>query len=160
MAWAKLGTVTNESANDLMTLESIPEKKFNFLIAHMIDATTNGVQLSLQHNNDTGTNYAYRINTNGGGEGTAGNITHWYNYAGAGLTNTFHIFYFVNIASEEKIATSFTMSQYFAGAAYAPNRREFVYKWANTSDAISEIDNENTHTGDFDTGSNMSLLGA
>ena len=160
MAWGKAGSITNTSANDLMTLQSIPQNKTNLLIAHMIDATANGVQFSLQHNNDTGNNYAYRINTNGASESTAINTNYWYNYAGAGLTNTFHIFYLVNIASEEKLAISFTMSQGTAGAGNAPNRREFVYKWANTSDAISEIDNVNTHTGDFDTGSDMSLLGS
>lgn len=160
MAWGKAGSITNTSANDLMTLQSIPQNKTNLLIAHMIDATANGVQFSLQHNNDTGNNYAYRINTNGASENTAINTNYWFNYASAGLTNTFHILYFVNIASEEKLAISFTMSQGTAGAGNAPNRREFVYKWANTSDAISEIDNVNTHTGDFDTGSDMSLLGS
>ena len=46
-----------------------------------------------------------------------------------------------------------------AGAGNAPDRREQVGKWANTSDSITSIQALNAAGGDYESGSEITVYG-
>ena len=163
MAWASAGYVTNTSANDTQTFSVSNSETFMFL-GHMVDDTSNGVQMSLRFNNDANntTNYNYVYSTNGAtatGTSTSG-APYLYMYPSTALVETFTVGYIVNIETEEKLFIYFTMSYGGSGSGVVPARREFTGKWNNTTAVISSVTNDNTHTGNFDTGSNISFLGS
>ena len=61
----------------------------------------------------------------------------------------FHNIFIINNASNEKLCICNTTMDSATGAGTATNRYEQVFKWANTSDQITEIDIDNT-TGSVD----------
>jgi len=158
MAWAKLGTETLTSTADVITVDSLPEKKFIMILNHVFSSGKAKLEPTL--NNDTGTNYAARYELDGAAEVTLTSTTDFENTTG-GFTNglTFHVQYLINIATEEKLLISNSCEVETTGAGTAPRNREYVGKWTNTSDAVSRYDVPNVTTGDFDTDSNASVLG-
>ena len=89
-------------------------------------------------NNDTGSNYAWRYNDDGGSDGTSTSTSSAGFHYGA---HQVHVSaYIVNSASKEKLYwATITYSGGNAAASTAPVRRELVGKWTNTSDQITSI---------------------
>jgi hypothetical protein len=158
MAWAKNGTTTLGSAGDDLDIDTLTSTKFNMVLLHALD-TGGTINVRPTFNNDSGSNYARRGSQDGGADGTD------VNQSILTLTNKrtsdhFIIMYMVNIQSEEKLVIQFTNTQITTGAGTAPERVEHVAKWANTSVQISDIDINNTGTGDYAIDSNISVLGS
>ena len=65
----------------------------------------------------------------------------------------------VNNASNEKLCIYNVIHNGTSGAGTAPNRQEWVGKWANTSDQITEID-ISPDGGNLDTGSFIKVWGS
>ena len=68
---------------------------------------------------------------------------------------TVHI---LNEASKEKLFISSGLES-ASGASNAPERKELVGKWANTSNAITVIKANNGGTGSFAEGSEVTVYG-
>ena len=69
--------------------------------------------------------------------------------------------FIINNASNEKLVMCHTISQSTAGAGTAPNRAEYVSKWANTSNQIDGLTvGRNSGTGTMGTGSIIKVWGA
>ena len=156
MAWAKNGTPdTLGSAGDTLTISDLTEQKFNQFMIHIINS--GGITGQMQFNSDTGSNYGDRVSNSG-----AADITHNLTYmiVDAASADCFHMSYLLNIATEEKLQIGFSVDQSSTGAGTAPVRREIVGKWANTSDAITSAVVNNGGAGDFDTNSNLSVIGS
>ena len=155
MAWAKLGSVTLGSAGDNLSSGIITASKF-LCVPYYREASgvIGGVA---QFNDDTGSNYAVRYSNNGTGDSAYGSQSHIeLRYK---TTNTFGMMYIINDASEEKLVIMHEMYEDGSGAGNDPSRTERVGKWANTSDQITEIDINNDQAGDFDTNSNITVIG-
>jgi len=111
-------------------------------------------------NNDTGTNYADRRSINGAGDGTKINQTNWEDEGGVvSGRGVFVNMFIINNASNEKLGIVHSIRDIGGAAATAPQRREWVAKWANTSDQITEIDLTSS-SANFDTVTSMNVWGA
>ncbi len=153
MAWIKAGSTTLGSAGDSISLSGL-SGKFLQIPLHIIDSSN--IQPALRVNSDTGSNYADRVSVNGGAD-----ITHNLSYMvidGGDDNDCFGINYLINIATEEKLQIGFSVDQSTTGSGTAPVRREIVGKWVNTSNAITSAEVYNANIGDFDTGSNTTVL--
>ena len=158
MAWIKAGTTTLGSAGDTCNVTGLSNNKFIMILFHRItDGSTRG---KLRFNNDSGSNYADRYNVNGGSEGTGTSNDNWNSQHYNMPNDSFWIAYFFNIASEEKLGIGYLNGRNSTGAGNAPNRGETVYKWANTSDVISQVNFFNDSTGDYESGTNATVLGS
>ena len=158
LAWGKNGTPdTLTGTADHMDITDLTATKFLVILNH--ELASGQTEPIFQFNNDTGSNYAYRENDNGTADSTGISQSGWFHWTPVNTTDNFGIIYVINIGSEEKLGISFNIGANTAGATNAPGRREWVYKWANTSNQITEIDCDNNGTGDFLTDSNLSALG-
>jgi len=159
MAWAKNGTPdTLGSAGDTLSISDLTAKIFNFILEHTICSSTVTPQVRVGSSSlDSGTNYANRYSTNGGTDATGTSDSKIEMNLGGATTTYFDIIYGINISAEEKLFIGFAIYQGTAGATFAPPRREFVSKWAN-SNQFDNVGDINGGAGDFDTGSNLSVL--
>tara|TARA_R110002012_G_scaffold311813_1_gene521577 strand:+ start:164 stop:745 length:582 start_codon:yes stop_codon:yes gene_type:complete len=160
MAWRKAGTTTLGSAGSTITVSSLSSNKFMNTMHHQF-ASSGTPACSYRMGNgslDTGSNYTLRKSENGGSDETLTSIARA-DFAG-GTPSTLGIGYVINIASEEKLGIYFAVEQSTAGAGNAPNRRETVAKYTNTSDEIDTYGMVNLASGSYDTGSNATVLGS
>lgn len=162
MAWQKLETKTLGSAGDTIVPDAVFESKiFNQMLEHgLASGNLDGVNTRLGKTTiDSGNNYSFRKSNDGGADSTntstAGFITNGTNRA----QDEFMIFYLINIAAEEKLAIGFTAMTNTAGAATAPERKEWVGKWAETTNQFDLASINNAGSGDYATDSNLSALG-
>ncbi len=157
--WVELGRTTLGGAADTITVSSLSNKRYYMILNSTI--ATGGVLNHLgRFNNDSGTNYARRGSSNGGADGTATSATNMiFGNGGAGVVNNFGVQYVSNLSSNEKLVYGGYCEQSTAGASNAPNRGEEIAKWANTSSAINRVDLINSDTGDYNTGSEVVVLG-
>ena len=118
------------------------------------------VTANYRFNADSGSNYARRQSSNGGsdGTGTSQNVI----LAGYGTSGetTFITTNVINEATKEKLViTELVTNGSGNGAGNAPNRREIVGKWANTSNAITSVTLFNNDTGSFAEGTEVTVYG-
>ena len=157
MAWEKLGSTTLGSSADTITVDSLEAKKHL-----MVQVKTSGSGSSsgyLRFNNDSGSNYAWRLSDNGGADATGPSDTQLYAYIGTSATEKFSTYYIINEQTKEKLVTGVVMDHNSSGAGNAPNRRELTGKWANTTNQITRVDVINHASGDFTEGSEVTVYG-
>ena len=153
--WVEVGRFTAGSTVTSMPVTSIPDKRYYMYLS---DYTASGDKQIIQFNSDTGSNYCSRFSTNGASDSTLLNQTKILGgYGGSGLYE-FNVGYFSNLPTKEKLAIIQSSSFGAAGAGTAPNRREIVGKWTNTSNAISSADFK-PETGNFASGAEVVVLG-
>mgnify|MGYP003982796269 CR=1 FL=1 len=155
--WKELGRTTLGSSGDSISVSSLPDKRYYMLLGNHFK--TGAIAHALQMNGDTGTSYSNRCSINGGSDFTNISRTRLENW-GAGNTNPdLSVSYISNLSSKEKLVVEHLIDQNTSGAGNAPARRENVGKWANTTNAINELDSINYSTGDFTSGSELVVLG-
>jgi len=155
-SWERLASVTLESAGNSLDSGTFTAKR-NLKV--VVDAIASGsIETNFRLNGDTGSNYSYRKSTNGGSDGSSTSIS--YADAHAGNTgNQYIVTHIINVADKEKLMITNSIGT-TAGASNAPDRREFVQKWTNTSDQITRIEWRNVGSGSFATGSTITVFGA
>ena len=161
MAWAKNGTPdTLSGTSDTIEITDLTSKLFNQTITHLIASGAISQSLRLGSTSlDSGTNYADRLSDNGGSDVTG--TTQSSIRAGGNITDidSFIVYYFINIAAEEKLVIGHCVDESASGATTAPFRREFVGKWTNTSNQTDVLGFVNGQSGDYAANSNLSALG-
>ncbi len=158
MVWGKAGSTTTTSTGDTITVSRMTASESNVIMLHKINS--GNVNPLLTFNSDSGSNYAWRYNNNGGTDATVVNGTKL-EMAVTGATPTlFNIFYSVNVSTEEKLLIGHTVEQNTAGAGTVPQRMEVVSKWTNTSDQITTVSFGNDAAGDYAIDSNVSVIGS
>jgi hypothetical protein len=158
MAWGKAGSTTLTSAGDSVDIGTITASKTMNTMFHVINngSTTDG---TLRFNNNSSANYPSRWSNNGGSENTATN--HTYTLAGYwGSEDTLGINYICNVSGEEKLSIMYAVARGTAGAGNAPNRREAVGKFTETTGQITDVEGFNEQAGSFDTNTNLTVLGS
>ena len=159
MAWAKLGTTTLASDGDDLDLTTITSNKFIQVLYHSLITGGNGGGEGTFNNNSNSV-YATRRSSNGGSDYTATSQSLFYWVGGNYNSDGFAICYVCNISAQEKLIIKFNLTCTTTGAGTAPDREEQVLKFVPSPDAdITRIDSNNTGTGNFLTGSNISALG-
>ena len=159
MAWSKNGTTTLSSAGDDIDITSLTASDFNVFLGHIL--RTGNVNPDITFDNTTGNDYATRYSYNGGIDNTSEVSQSEHDISSGGMgQNFFFINYSSNIASEEKLCIQFDVRTSENGAGSAPNRKESVWKKDTSTDTgqYTRIDINNSNTGDFDTGSNLTAL--
>ena len=157
-SWKELARASLSSAGDTITTSTFTAKDNIMILAKTI--SDGQVTANYRFNADSGSNYARRQSSNGGsdGTGTSQNVI----LAGYGTSGetTFITTNVINEATKEKLViTELVTNGSGNGAGNAPNRREIVGKWANTSDAITSVTLFNNDTGSFAAGSEIVVLG-
>jgi len=157
--WKELGRTTLGSAGDVIDVTSLPDKRYYMILADFI--ADGRLDPRLTFNADTGSNYSQRTSYNGGSDSTS---TSRSDVSGAnrqaGGTNLFGYYYISNLSSKEKLLQHWWANTHpGVGAGTAPERTEWVAKWTNTSNAVDQVTSTNADTGDFDTGSEVVVLG-
>ena len=158
MAWERLAHVALSGAGDTIDSGTFTAKKNMKVIIHTIASGT--ILPTLTFNNDSGSNYANRYNSDESSETTQTSQTSIQIDAISGSFNQFHTMYITNVETKEKLLINEMIGANTAGAGNAPRRSENVAKWANTSSQITSIQVVNAGSGDFDTGSYITVFGA
>ena len=155
MAWSKAGSTTLESAGDNITVSDFTSTTFNVFMAYVLNSGSADVTTRMDSN--TGNNYCNRRNINGGTDElntTSSNIINNGNNNSALVVQ-----YIINISGKEKLTISNASDRGSAGASNAPNREECVGKFIVTSGQFTSLTAFNSDSGDFDTDSNLSVIG-
>lgn len=158
--WEELGRTTLGTAGSTIDVTSLPAREYLRII---LKVYPNGGTYSgaLRFNNDSGSNYAIRVSTNGGSDTTVGSLSAFsgFDTGAVDSSDMFTVIEVRNQANREKIATG-TLVRNATGAGNAPGRREIQGKWANTSDQITRITAiVGTGTGNYGVGSELIVLG-
>ena len=156
--WIRLAHVALSGAGDTIDSGTFTAKKNMKVIIHTIASGT--ILPTLTFNNDSGSNYANRYNSDESSETTQTSQTSIQIDAISGSFNQFHTMYITNVETKEKLLINEMIGANTAGAGNAPRRSENVAKWANTSSQITSIQVVNAGSGDFDTGSYITVFGA
>ena len=157
--WVELGRTTLGSAGDTIDVSSLPNKRYYMLLRNNIASGAVRTGLRLGYTTiDTGSNYVHRRSVNGASDQT--NVNHNRIVGDTDIVgHDFNVEYIANLSGKEKLVQLNQVVQNTAGAGTAPSRTEQVGKWINTSNPIDIIQSYNAETGDFNTGSEIVVLG-
>lgn len=159
IAWNKLATKTLTGTVDPITTSVFTSKQFTQFLYNIFDSGNVNTSIRLGKTSiDTGANYASRESPNGGADFTRINQNQF--YTNMNNINEFHIGYFINVGTQEKLGVVFSVGQNTAGAGTAPARSEQVGKWTNTTNQfdIAELFDAGG-TGSYTVDSNITILG-
>ena len=158
--WVELGRHTFGSALETLDVSSLPDKRYYMVLANYLDSGSTAPATAWRFNADTGSNYAYRRNADGGSDSTDTSKPYMSTAYNNIATTGFEVNYISNLSSKEKLLQGHQVYQNTAGAGTAPNRVENVGKWANTSNALDQIQINTVTSGrTYGTGSEMVVLG-
>ena len=156
--WVEVGRTTLGSSGDTIDVTSLPDKRYYMVLHNSI--STGNVTSSVRLNGDSGNNYAWRYNDNGGSDGTITSN----NAMNAGDRNpptggdAWAVSYLANKSGKEKLMYSYGLQRNSAGAGTAPTRGETASKWTGTN-VIDQITSVNQESGDWASGTEMVVLG-
>jgi hypothetical protein len=160
--WQELASVELGSAGDNLGSDTFTAKKYLWIQVFLKASGTYNTRFRV--NSDSGSNYSVRWSDNGTADSTDVSQSAFYPVVDGATTNittnSFMNMFILNNTSKEKLIMWNGIVQNTAGAGNAPARVEGVAKWANTSAQITDIDIDNTSTGDYDTGSIIKVWGA
>lgn len=156
--WLELNRTPLVAPSDTIDV-TVPKKRFLMILAFLDNSGSITPRLRVGTTTiDVAANYTNKFSANGGGDSPSVSDTSMI----AGETGSyprFVIFWIDNSPSGEKFALIQSVSRDVAGSGTAPSRVEIVSKWQSQSDQIDKIQLLNTGTGDFDTGSEVVVLG-
>ena len=161
--WKELGRTSNSSLPDVT---SLADKRY-LMFLNFQESNNSRPVVSMRINGDTGSNYALRGNANAGSDYTTTSITSLKTIGGQpqGDTTTvpyFTVGYIANLAGKEKLINCHNTLSYQLGAGSSEplERKEFVGKWANTSEAVDQLSIINhLSSGSFNTNGELIVLG-
>ena len=162
MAWRKAGSETLTSADDEINVTVTPSICNIGLVHWVANGTVDNTWKTGYTSADTGQNYAGRESVNGNTDGAAPSQYRFDWGVGGYSTDSFSVFYFLNIATNEKLVIEWLCHQNVAGAT-APFREEFVGKWVNTSNQAGVMQVRESLSGTdshLASNSNISVLGS
>jgi hypothetical protein len=158
--WEELASVELGSSGALLDSGTFTAKKYLW-IQTMIIPTGGSVNTEVTYNSDTGSNYAQRVQVNGGTDVTGANqSSHGMSPSDPTPDPLFSNWFIINNSANEKLIMIHSIQQNTAGAGTAPKRIELVEKWANTSAQITKITITDSSAGSYDTGSIIKVWGS
>tara|TARA_R110002096_G_scaffold48_3_gene157 strand:+ start:74 stop:694 length:621 start_codon:yes stop_codon:yes gene_type:complete len=155
--WVELGRSTASGGETSLSVSSLADKRYYQVITS--DHGIAGAPARLwKFNNDSGSNYARRVSSNGAADGTTTSQTSHNELSLNDTSQNLSIHYIANYSTKEKLQITHAVGGNSSAASVAPARVEFVGKWANTSDAIDRIDYI-ANSGSFSSGDEVVVLG-
>ena len=157
--WEELASVDLSGGSaDQISSGTLSAKKYVWMQLYI--EPTGAANINMTFNNDTSTNYVKRNSNDGGADGTTTSASSLSMQTTATSAPSFHNLFMLNNTSNEKLIIHHAVAQNTAGASTAPQRKEQVMKWVNTTNQITEIDIDNTDTGSYDTKTILKVWGA
>lgn len=155
--WQQLARVDLSVTGATMATPTFTAKKYLMVICLWIASGGNNAA-NTRFNGDTGNNYAFRYTLNNGTETPSvnGNTMASGSVANGGIGLS--IMHIVNIAAQEKLTYYNETLRSTAGAGTPPERYEIAGKWANTTNAITQI-TRFASSNNFGAGSMLIVLG-
>ncbi len=149
---AQVGTSTSISSG------TITAKNFLRILAFAIPSGGT-LNIGIRFNNDSSTNYAERSEVNGGVDSLVASLNQINTKTAIDANPQFTYLEGYNTSADEKLFVASSVMRGSAGAN-APERKQGVYKWVNTSAQITRVDMVDTGgTGDIGAGSRLLVLG-
>ena len=137
--WEELASVELGTTANNIDSGTISAKKYLW-VQCFIESSGGATNAAVQFNGDTANNYSERLSANGGADSTATAAASLSSFStGAADENGFLNFFVINNSANEKLCLGGNVSVSTTGAGTAPDRREGVGKWANTSAQITSI---------------------
>lgn len=163
--WIEVGRTTLGAPASSIVVSGLPDKRYYMILADVNYVGTGTLVPRFQLNSDAGNNYADRSSGNGGADAT--NVTQPDSAVIMQTLETvgdrgFFYNYLSNFTTEDKLSIlSSTDNDSGTGAGAIPNRREKVWKWANSASAVSSVTLINGGTGgaNYSTGDELVVLG-
>jgi len=156
--WIELGRTTLGSPGDTINVAGLPNKRYYKVLVSGLSTGSN-LDVVSRYNNDAANNYAFRFSDNGGGDGTGVNQLFSLFGTNGGPVPQFAVKYITNLSDQEKLSIEHGVDEGGVGAGIPPARREGASKWNNVVDSINAINAFNNVAGDFDTNSEVVVLG-
>ena len=159
--WEELANVNGSGSGGFDT-GVFSERKYLWVQAYLDPSTSARNNFYFGYNTvDSQPNYANRSSTDGASDGTPetgvtvarGNATSY-------STPTFVNMFIINNASNEKLVIGHSVIQNTAGAGTAPNRIEFVSKYANISNQMNIIKAFPSGSANYSTTSQIKVWGS
>ena len=137
--WQELASVELSSAGDQISSGTISAKKYLWVQCWFKNDSASDITGLMRFNGDVGNNYTSRYSINGGADITRTSRT-WVDSDGGSQEARFMNCFIVNNQSNEKLIIGHNVASNSSGSANAPNSREWVSKWTNTTNQITKID--------------------
>jgi len=156
MVWINNKYETASGADDNLTTTGMTASEFNIFMTHIIPSGT--VDIDMTFNNDTTAKYSKRVNYNGQSTDATDEDLNNAQLSNNVTVPQFNITIACNFATNNKLFWSKQVRAGTDGAGNPPDRFNFIGKWENTSQ-ITEVDIDNSESGDYAQYSNLSCLG-
>jgi len=153
--WVELGRTTLSSTSDTITVSGLSDKRYYMILSNPLGSGGGGVIRMGNGTIDTGTNYTFRREFNGGTDVTATTQTGIYSPTDG--VPQFQVGYIANLSANEKLYQGEFTQRNTAGAANVPQRAQVAGKWVNTSNPLDNIGLFTT--GNYLTDSELVVLG-
>jgi len=158
--WKELGRTTFGGGAKEYSVASLDDKRYYMILVNNLQsAQTEGDAFRL--NSDSGSNFSYRHSTDGAADttGTSKSKAGFFGFH-PHTQPSFAVSYLSNLSTKEKLSISHGVGHKtnVSGAGNAPDRGEAIQKWANTSNAVDEVNIVNLWNN-YDSGSECVVLG-
>jgi len=155
MVWGRADHKRLSATTAEIDLETVPASETNLMLTHTFPTGGNGAEVEIKTNNSSGNDYTRRYNQNNGTDGTQTGMPELILTTGDATTDCFKVTYIINDSGNEKLF--FTKSVSSGGSS--PNYDITCGVDTKTAE-MTDINVVNTYyTGDFASGSNISILG-
>ena len=156
--WEELYTTTLGANSTTISTGTITSKKYLWMQVYCPPQTHD---FNLQFNSDTGSTYARRRSEIGGSDSTTTGDDRVKLGSYNSSAGDFYNIFIVNNSTKEKMGIVYNANSGSSGSNNAPNRSEYVFKWANTSASITSITalQQSGGSGTFGTGTIMKIWG-
>ena len=159
MGWIKAGSTTLQSAGNDLDITSFTANETNQFLGYIINS---GDANNLTSFNDvsTGGKYSIAKSTNGGADSSTGmQNQNTINNTYQTTADHFYVIYGMDITGEDKLFYEHMVDQGSSTGAVQPNWIDYVFKMENNGTTrVTRIDFNNTSTGDYAIGSNLTAL--
>ena len=156
--WEELASADlSGGAADDISSGTFTAKKYLWVQCFM-EQDTSSITGNVTFNSDTGSNYSRRRSSNGATDST-GTSESSIDVRGGETKNRFENMFIINNSAQEKLVIG-NMVVTTAGVGTAPDRTEYVAKWANTSNQITSINFNNIDPGNYGTKTTIKVWGS
>ena len=156
-SWERLANVTLSSTGDTLTTGTFTAK--GHLMVTVVAIPSGNANPKMTLNNDGGSNYTRRRAEDGGSDDASQSHTD-IDFGRNATELIYATFNIINIATKSKLVIGHTATNNTNGSGNCPKRSELLWRWNNTSDAVTRIDVANSQNGDFAVGSTLTVWGA
>jgi hypothetical protein len=155
--WKELGRTTLCATGDNITVSCLPDKKY-YMVMSYTRWHLNARHQNFRFNCDTGNNYAVRYSYSHGSCNILTCQSKIRTTSNANAPNDLSVTFISNIAGEEKLLSGNNVNTLATGGN-KPITFDFSGKWTNTTCAINSITIHNDQAGNFNTCSEVVVLG-